>query len=93
VGVNRFRGEHEAETETFLVPEDTEQKQIEEIRLVKSRRSETTAQKALDAVERAAKTDDNLMPPILDAVRAYATTGEVCARLANVFGEYEPTVN
>ncbi|HET9961528.1 MAG TPA: methylmalonyl-CoA mutase family protein [Nitrospiraceae bacterium] len=93
VGVNRFRGEHEAETETFLVPEDTEQKQIEEIRLVKSRRSETKAQKALDAVERAAKTDDNLMPPILDAVRAYATTGEVCARLANVFGEYEPTVN
>jgi len=90
VGVNRFRAEHEPEPETFLVPEDTEQKQIEEIRMVKRRRSEQKVQETLDAVERVAQTDDNLMPAILDAVRAYATTGEICRRLENVFGEYEP---
>ena len=93
VGVNRFREEHEPEPAIFLVPEDTEQKQIDEIRLVKKSRSEQTVQASLDAVERTAHTDDNLMPVILEAVRAYATTGEICQRLEQVFGEYEPIVS
>lgn len=93
VGVNRFREEHEPEPAIFLVPEDTEQKQIEEIRLVKKSRSEQTVQASLDAVERTAHTDGNLMPAILEAVRAYATTGEICQRLEQVFGEYEPIVS
>lgn len=90
VGVNKFREEHETEPETFIVPEDTEQKQIEEIRMVKRSRSEEKVQASLGAIERAAQADDNLMPVILDAVRAYATTGEICQRLENVFGVYEP---
>ena len=90
VGVNKFREEQKPEPEIFLVPEDTEQKQIEEIRMVKRNRSEQQVQASLGAVERAAQTDDNLMPAILDAVRAYATTGEICQRLENVFGVYEP---
>jgi methylmalonyl-CoA mutase, N-terminal domain len=90
VGVNKFREEHEPEPETFLVPEDTEPKQIEGIRMVKRNRSEQKVQDSLEAIERAAQTDDNLMPAILDAVRAYATTGEICQRLENVFGVYEP---
>ena len=93
VGVNRFREEHEPEPAIFLVPEDTEQKQIDEIRLVKKSRSEQTVQASLDAVERTAHTDDNLMPVILEAVRTYATTGEICQRLEQVFGEYEPIVS
>lgn len=93
VGVNRFREAHEPEPEIFLVPEDTEHKQIEEIRLVKRGRSEQKVQASLDAVERTAQTDDNLMPAILEAVRAYATTGEICQRLEQVFGEYEPILS
>jgi methylmalonyl-CoA mutase N-terminal domain/subunit len=93
VGVNRFREEHEPEPEIFLVPEDTEQKQIEEIRMVKRSRSEQKVQASLDAVERTAQTDDNLMPAILEAVRAYATMGEICQRLEHVFGEYEPILS
>ena len=93
VGVNRFREEHEPEPAIFLVPEDTEQKQIDEIRLVKKSRSEQKVQASLDAVERTAHTDDNLMPVILEAVRTYATTGEICQRLEQVFGEYEPIVS
>ena len=90
VGVNRFRQAEEPGPEIFVVPEETEQKQIEEIRRVKKSRSEQTVQASLEAVERTAKTDDNLMPAILEAVRAYATTGEICQRLEQVFGEYEP---
>ena len=93
VGVNRFREENEPEPELFLVPEDTEQKQIEEIRMVKRSRSEQKVQASLDAVERTAQTDDNLMPAILEAVRAYATMGEICQRLEHVFGEYEPILS
>ena len=90
VGVNRFRDEHDPEPALFLVPEDTEQKQIDAIRMVKKSRSEQQVRASLDAVERSARTDENLMPAILDAVRAYATTGEICQRLEQVFGEYEP---
>jgi methylmalonyl-CoA mutase, N-terminal domain len=90
VGVNKFREEHEPEPEVFVVPEDTEHKQIEAIRMVKRSRSERKVREALAAVQGAAQTNDNLMPSILEAVRAYATTGEICQRLEQVFGEYEP---
>ena len=61
--------------------------------MVKRSRSDQKVQASLDAVERTAQTDDNLMPAILEAVRAYATTGEVCQRLEQVFGEYEPILS
>jgi methylmalonyl-CoA mutase, N-terminal domain len=93
VGVNRFRSEQEPEPAVFVVPEDTEQKQIEAINVVKKSRSEQQVRATLDAVERTARTDDNLMPAILDAVRAYATMGEICRRLEQVFGEYEPILS
>ena len=92
VGVNRLREEHEPEPEVFVVSEDTERKQIEEITRAKKSRDEQTVQRRLDAVERAAHSEDNLMPVIMEAVRAYATVGEICQRLQNVFGEYEPAV-
>jgi methylmalonyl-CoA mutase N-terminal domain/subunit len=44
---------------------------------------------ALDRLGKAARTAENLMPPILDAVRAYATVGEMCDVLREVWGEYE----
>ena len=44
---------------------------------------------SLDALRAAARTTTNLMPPILDAVRAYATVGEMCDALREVWGEYE----
>ena len=46
-------------------------------------------QRALDRLRAAARTTDNLMPRILDAVRAYATVGEMCDALRDVWGEYE----
>jgi len=46
-------------------------------------------QRTLDRLRAVARTTDNLMPPILDAVRAYATVGEMCDALREVWGEYE----
>jgi len=92
VGVNKFREEQEPEPEVFVVPEDTERKQIEELAKAKRTRDEELVQRRLDAVERVAQSEENLMPVIMDAVRAYATVGEICQRLQNVFGEYEPAV-
>jgi methylmalonyl-CoA mutase, N-terminal domain len=90
VGVNKFREEHEPEPEVFVVPEETERKQIEELVKAKRSRDKERVQRTLDAVERVAQGEENLMPVIMDAVRAYATVGEICQRLQNVFGEYEP---
>ena len=92
VGVNTLREEQEREPELFVVPEDTERKQIEELARTKQSRDEQTVQRRLAAVEQAAHGEENLMPVIMDAVRAYATVGEICQRLQNVFGEYEPAV-
>ena len=46
-------------------------------------------QRALEALRKAAIEKDNLMPPLIDAVKAYATVGEICNALKEVFGEYE----
>jgi len=63
-------------------------------RLADFRRTRDTdaPRRALDAVERSARGRDNLLPPILDAVRAQATLGEICDTLRRVFGAYRPTV-
>ena len=45
--------------------------------------------RALDRLRKSARTTENLMPPILDAARAYATVGEMCDALRDVWGEYE----
>ena len=89
VGVNKLREEKEPETDVFVVPEETEQRQIEELIRVKKSRDEDVAQRRLDEIERVARSDENLMPAIMNAVRAYATVGEICSRLQNVFGLYE----
>ena len=55
---------------------------------VKARRDPQQVRGALEAMRRAASGSDNLMPPILDAVRAYATLGEMCDVLRDVWGEW-----
>ena len=53
-------------------------------------RDSRLAMRALDAVETAARGTDNLLPPIIEAVKARATLGEICGRLRRVFGEHRP---
>jgi methylmalonyl-CoA mutase N-terminal domain/subunit len=66
-----------------------EKHQIERVRELRASRDQLSWQRALDALRKAAIETDNLMPPLIDAVKAYATVGEICNALKEVFGEYE----
>ena len=88
VGVNAFEKDEKVPVEVFSVDAAIEKDQVERVKAVRARRDKEQATKALDEVERAAKRDVNLMPPILAAVEAYATLGEIADRLRSVFGEH-----
>jgi methylmalonyl-CoA mutase N-terminal domain/subunit len=88
VGVNKFAAAEAPQIDLFEVPESTAQRQVEKLRQVRAARDADLVSGALAAVARTAAGDGNLMPPILEAVRAYATVGEICRALAGVFGEY-----
>ncbi len=93
VGVNKFASSEQPAVDLFEVPESTTERQIERLRQVRAARDADLVSGALAAVARTAAGDGNLMPPILDAVRAYATIGEICTALAGVFGEYAESFN
>ncbi len=88
VGVNKFVEQDEKPIELLQIDETAERKQIERLREVKARRDSSAVERALNALRRAAEGNENTMPYILEAVRAYATVGEMCAALKDVFGSY-----
>jgi methylmalonyl-CoA mutase N-terminal domain/subunit len=68
-----------------------EKRLVEQLKLVKQRRNEARTQEALHKLRGAAEQENvNLMPFILEAVKGYATLGEICGTLRQVFGEYKP---
>jgi methylmalonyl-CoA mutase, N-terminal domain len=69
-----------------------EQAQVERVRKVRTRREAAAAMAALNEVERAARSGENLMPGIIAAVEAYATLGEVADAMRHVFGEYSEAI-
>lgn len=87
VGVNAFAGGGE-EIELLQVDERAQSRQSEKLARLRARRDATAVQSALDRLKRAADDGDNTMPFILDAVRAYASVGEICGALRDVFGSY-----
>ena len=89
VGVNRFAMEESATVPVLRIDEELERQQIERLNAVRARRDAQAAREALDHVEQAARTSDNLMPRIIRAVENYATLGEISDRLRAVFGEYK----
>jgi len=88
VGVNAYAGE-QALPEILSIDSSAHERQVEKLRQLRSRRDASRTQAALDALEQAARGNANLMPPILDCVRAYCTVGEICNRLREVFGVYQ----
>ena len=63
--------------------------QIDRLKAVRSKRDASKVEASLDSLREGAKGDANLVPLILDAVKAYATLGEICGVLRGVFGEYK----
>ncbi len=91
VGVNRFQERERAGVPVFSVDPDAEARQIERVRAVRASRSDTAWRAAIDLVSRSARDGTNLVPPILGAVEAHATVGEIADALRNVFGEHKET--
>ena len=91
VGVNRYVEPDEADTPILRIDEQVERRQVDAVERLRGRRDAGAVAGALDAMRRAAAGGENLMPPILNAVRAYATVGEMCDALRDVWGEYEET--
>ncbi len=93
VGVNKFHiDEDMTERKLLKVDASVGENQIKKLREMKEKRDNVRVKTTLDAVREGAKGDANLMPLILDAVRAYATEGEICGVLREVFGEYQENV-
>ncbi|MPZ16533.1 MAG: methylmalonyl-CoA mutase [Luteitalea sp.] len=94
VGVNEFAQEEQSPIDILYIDEEASDTQCQRLHELRATRDPAAVQQALDALQRAAVGHDNVMYPILDAVRAYATLGEMCDALREVWGEYEeqPTV-
>jgi methylmalonyl-CoA mutase N-terminal domain/subunit len=88
VGVNRFRDDEVATPPTHRIDPEGERRQIERVRRVRAERSADAWTAAMDELERSARGETNLMPPVLAAVRAYATVGEISDRLRVAWGEH-----
>jgi len=94
VGVNEFidPGE-ELKIEILKIPPEVEIEQVRALKQLRSERDNDAVKRALAELKRAASGSDNLMPRFLNAVRVYATIGEICDTLREVFGEYkEPPI-
>jgi methylmalonyl-CoA mutase N-terminal domain/subunit len=90
VGVNAYVEPETVHTERFDVPAGVAEQQQSLLEARRSGRDGEAAADALDALRREAEGTQNVMPAILDAVRAEATLGEICGTLRTVFGEYRP---
>ena len=88
VGVNKYINEEELPVETLQIEAGLEEKQIQWTNQVKETRDNRKVKDALEKLGESAQRDDNLMHPIIDAVKAYATEQEICDLFREVFGVY-----
>ena len=91
VGVNKYKIEEDSELDTDIFSFNPEVEQLQKAKLgsLKEKRDNHAVASALSAVRKAASGNENLVPRFLDAVKAYATVGEICDVLRDVFGEYD----
>ncbi len=91
VGVNRYTGAQQP-IEILRIDPALEQEQVERVRQLRSSRNAARTTNALDKLEQVARSNENLMPAILEAVESYATLGEISDRLRRAFGEWRENV-
>jgi methylmalonyl-CoA mutase N-terminal domain/subunit len=93
VGLNQFAVEEETPIKILRVSTEVEKRQIEKLNSAKSSRSKEKLDDVLSQLLQATEHDENLMPSIIEAVKEYATLGEICNVLRQIYGEYKaPTV-
>jgi methylmalonyl-CoA mutase N-terminal domain/subunit len=89
VGVNQYMLDEEIAIPILKIDEKGEERQIARLKKLRKERDQGKVQSLLDRLRKAAEGEENLMPFILDCVHSYATLGETCEVLREVFGEYK----
>jgi methylmalonyl-CoA mutase N-terminal domain/subunit len=92
VGVNKYVVDETEKKDLLKIDMSVQEEQIKFLNKIKSKRDSKEIKNKLNALRIAAEGKDNLMPFIIDAVKDYASVGEVCNTLREVFGEYKETV-
>ncbi|WP_096391842.1 acyl-CoA mutase large subunit family protein [Halopenitus persicus] len=90
VGVNKFEVDEEPKMDVQEVTERDQQRQIDRLESMRKKRDDEAVDTTLEALREAAQGEENLLPYIIDAVKKYATVGEICNVFRNEFGEYHP---
>jgi methylmalonyl-CoA mutase N-terminal domain/subunit len=88
VGVNKFTEGGDQPPTIFRVNTEVRDQQVRKLQQLRRERDQAAVEASLRRLREAAQGTENLMPPILDAVKAYATLGEICGVLREVFGDY-----
>jgi methylmalonyl-CoA mutase N-terminal domain/subunit len=89
VGVNEFVQSNDPPIEILYIDDRAADRQLGKLEALRQTRDNERVRRAIDRLRVGASTNENLMPAILEAVRAYATLGEMCDALRDVWGEYE----
>ena len=93
VGANKFKVKEEQAPKTLEIGIEAEKSQIERLKRLKQERDNQKVSEVLDRVRNVARSDENVMPALIEAVKAYATVGEISDALRDVFGKYqEPSI-
>ncbi len=88
VGVNEFVVAEETPVDMLVIDKEAQERQCAKLRKLRADRNNSLVSQNLHELKKAAEGNENLLPPILDCVRSYATLGEMCDTLREVFGEY-----
>jgi methylmalonyl-CoA mutase N-terminal domain/subunit len=92
VGVNQYQIDDDPDLDILHVDEETRDRQLERLERVKDERDDEEVQATLDALDEAIESDENTMPYIIDAVKAYATMGEIMEVFEAQYGEYQEKI-
>ncbi|HEU4477023.1 MAG TPA: methylmalonyl-CoA mutase family protein, partial [Pyrinomonadaceae bacterium] len=89
VGVNKYAMEEDPPIPTLVIDESVREHQVERLQRTRDKRDQGAVTNALEKLRQAAHKEENTMPATIEAVRAYATLGEICSALRDVYGVYE----
>ena len=90
VGINKYLSEEESPISILKVDQRQGEIEAEKLRVLRAQRDQASWKSYLENLERVSKTDENVLPAVLEAVKAGATVGEICDVWRRIFGEYRP---
>jgi methylmalonyl-CoA mutase N-terminal domain/subunit len=91
VGLNQFKTEEKTPIKTLRINPEVEKKQIQKLQVLKKKRNKKKAAAALNELRKATEANVNLMPFMVKTVKEYATLGEICNVLREIYGEHKPS--